>query len=86
MPSHPPGAVSLSCQGSDVGSQLHPAPAGDRAPYLRDLSSQDLKELCHLVTSPVKPVLWKGKASPRKERCWVQVSKRASQALMGERA
>ena len=80
----PPGAVSLSSQGSDVGSLLHPAPTGDRAPCLWDLSSQDLKELCHLATSAVKPVLWKEKASPRKERYWVRVSKRASQALLGD--
>lgn len=80
MSSHPSGVVCLSSWGSYVGSLLHPALTGIRAPYLRDLSSQDLKELCHLVASAVKRVLWKRKASPRKERCWIQVTKWDSQA------
>ena len=63
MPRRPPrGCFSASWE-SDAGSLLHPAQSGDRALYLQNLLSRELKELRHRVASAVKPVLWKKKSS-----------------------
>ena len=68
MPPQPPQGLFLCPWGSDVGSLLRPTQSDNQALYLQDLLSRELKELCHQVAGAVKPVLWKEKSSPRRER------------------
>lgn len=51
-----------------MGSLLRSTQSDDRALYLQDLLSRELKELRHQVAGAVKPVLWKEKSSQRRER------------------
>ena len=51
-----------------MGSLLRSTQSDDRALYLQDLLSKELKELRHQVAGAVKPVLWKDKSSLRRER------------------